>query len=452
MTGDGLAAALAAIVGPAHVLTADDERAGYEIDWTRRWHGRARLVVRPGSATEVAAVVQACGEAGAVIVPQGGNTGLVGGGVPRGGEVVLSTRRLEGCEPVDGAELSVVAGAGTTLAAVQRVAAAAGLAFGVDLAARDSATVGGMVATDAGGLHVLRYGTMRRQLLGVEAVLASGETVDRLRGPAQHASGYDLSQLLAGSEGTLGVITRVRLRLVPALAHRVVALVGVDGPAAAVALTSRLRAGVPSLAAVEVFHHDGLELVVAHRGMAPPFASSRPTYVLAEAASTGDPTDELAAALADEADVAVASDSVGRDRLWALREGHTEAVSVAGVPHKLDVALPLAAIAAFEQDVRSAVAARWPGAQVITFGHLAEGNLHVNVLGPPSDDTAVDDVVLGLVVAAGGSISAEHGIGVAKRDWLLRSRGHAEVAAMRAVKAALDPAGLLNPGAVFGPD
>ena len=451
MTVDPLASSLAEVVGDGNVLTDDDVRAGYEVDWTRRWRGRARLVVRPSSAAQVAAVVRSCAAAGAAIVPQGGNTGLVGGGVPRSGEVVLSTARLQTLDDVDQAGPSVTAGAGVPLASVQRAAQDVGLVFGVDLAARDSATVGGMVATDAGGTQVVRYGSMRAQVLGLEAVLADGSVMDRLHRPAKTSSGYDLVSLLAGSEGTLGIITRVRLRLVPESTHRAVALLGVDGPAAAVGLVASVRRSVPSLVSLEVFHANGLDLVCRTAGLPQPLPVRWPTYVLIEAAGAVDPLPELHEVLAPQPEpaVAITADSGGRARLWAYRDRHTEAISTLGVPHKLDISIPLERLPAFEDDVRHAIGERWPTAVVITFGHLAEGNLHVNIIGPDPADDGVDDAVLELVVAAGGSISAEHGIGVAKRTWLQRSLPPGELAALRAIKAAMDPSAMLNPGVIL---
>lgn len=447
-----LESALAELVGPAHVLTDPDLRASAEVDWTGRWRGSCRAVVRPGSTTEVAAVVRACAMAGAPIVPQGGNTGLVGGSVPVGvpGAVVLSSRRLTALSPVDAAG-TVVAGAGATLAAVQAHARAAGWEFGLDFASRDTATVGGAVATDAGGLRVLRWGPARAQVVGVEAVLASGAVLSRVDGPVKDSTGYDLSGLLCGSEGTLGVLTRMRLRLVPPLpAERAVALVGVDAVSAAGALLASARRGLPGLAAAELIGASALSLAVG-LGMPAPLTGAWPAYVLLEVAGAG-ALDALAGALAADGvgDAVLAGDATGRARLWRYREELATAVAAAGVPVKLDVSLPAPALAAVWDALPTTVSAVAPGAQVVLFGHLAEANLHVNVLAvPPDREAVVTDSVLRLVAAAGGSISAEHGIGRAKARWLGLTRSEAEVAAMRAVKAALDPAGLLNPGVLL---
>jgi FAD/FMN-containing dehydrogenase len=434
-----LESALADVVGAEHVLTDPDLRASYETDWTGRWRGACRAVVRPGSTGEVAAVLRACADAGAPVVPQGGNTGLVGGSVPAGvpGAVVLSTRRLTALGPVDAAG-TVVAGAGATLARVQAHARAAGWAFGLDFASRDSATVGGAVATNAGGLRVLRWGPARAQLVGAEAVLASGAVLSRVDGPVKDSTGYDLSGLLCGSEGTLGVLTRVRLRLVPPLpAERAVAVVGVESVAAAGAVLAALRRELPGLAAAELIGRSALALAV-RQGVPDPLPAPWPAYVLVESPGGLDELTDALAGAPGVGDAALAGDAADRTRLWRCREELTPSISAAGVPVKLDVSVPADRLA----ELWDALVDR-PG--TVLFGHLAEGNLHVNVLGA-ADADAVVEAVLRLVADAGGSISAEHGIGRAKARWLALTRSPAEIAAMRAVKAALDPGGLLNPG------
>jgi FAD/FMN-containing dehydrogenase len=457
---DPLGRDLAAVVGEAHVLTDPSLTAPYETDWTRRWSGRARCVVRPRDTAEVAAVVRVCAANGAAVVPQGGNTGLVGGAVPAGGEVVVSLTRLDDLEPVDVLAGQLTAGAGVTIARLQDHAAAAGLAYGVDLAARDTATVGGTIATNAGGMHVVAHGTTRAQVVGLEAVLADGSVVSRLGGLVKDNVGYDLPGLLVGSEGTLAIVTRARLRLVPRLAHRLVALLAVDDLAAAVALTAHLRGRMAGLTAVEYIEQAGVDLVVERAGVADPFPGSRhPAHLVVEVAGAEPPTELLAAAVAEAPgirDVAVAEDGPGRLRLWAVREAHTEAIAAVGVPHKLDVTLPLGRIAAFRDALGTLVAVRWPDARLLVFGHLADGNLHVNVLGadpaePDPDDDGLDRAVLELVAEHGGSISSEHGIGRQKAAYVHLGRSDVDVAAMRAVKRALDPDGRLNPGVLFPP-
>jgi FAD/FMN-containing dehydrogenase len=449
---DDLFTALAAAVGRDHVLTDPGLRESYERDWTGRFGAPATCVARPADTTQVAAVLAACAEHGATVVPQGGNTGLVGGGVPRGGEVVLSLARLDDVGDVDPATAQLSAGAGVTMAALQEAARAAGYEAGVDFAARDSATVGGLVATDAGGARALGHGTVRARVAGLEAVLADGSVVDRMHGLLKDNAGYPLPALLIGSEGTLGVVTRVRWRLVPARPARVAALIGLPSLAAAEQAMGTLRRELPSLEAADFFTDEGLDLVLGHLEREPPVAERSPAYVMIECAARTDPTEELAAGLeaAGIEDAVVADDTASRERLWRFREAHTEAIAAEGVPHKMDVGVPLSQLAAFARGVGEVVAERAPGARTVLFGHLGDGNVHVNVLGPDPDDDAVDVAVLELAAACGGTISAEHGVGVAKAAHLGLVRGAGELAAMRAIKRALDPAGLLNPGAVLG--
>ncbi len=364
---------------------------------------------------------------------------------------MLSTRRLSSLSDVDSGG-NVVVGAGTSLAAVQRHARSAGWEFGLDFASRDSATVGGAVATNAGGLRVVRWGPARGQVPGVEAVLASGTVVSRVDGPVKDSTGYDLSGLLCGSEGTLGVLTRVRLRLVrPLPASRAVALVGVSSIDAAVAVLASVRSRLPGLAAAELVGSSAMSLVVG-LGLPAPLPDPWPAYVLLENAAA-DADHELAAVLsADPAvgDAVLAADAADRARLWRYREEVTSAISAAGVPVKLDVSVPAGSLSSVCSALPAAVAAVARDARVILFGHLAEASVHVNVLDvPAAREDAVSESVLRLVASAGGSISAEHGVGRAKARWLGLTRSSAEVDAMRAIKAALDPAGLLNPGVLL---
>ncbi|GAA2077412.1 FAD-binding oxidoreductase [Actinomadura alba] len=450
MDTDPLVTGLTAAVGDAHVLTDPQVTAAYTTDFTRRFSGPARLVVRPADTAEVARVVGVCAEEGASIVPQGGNTGLVGGGVPRGGEVVLSLRRLASVERIDATAMQVTAGAGVPLAELQRSVRAEGLDFGVDFAARDSATIGGMIATNAGGERVLRYGTTRANVAGLEAVPADGGVLERLTGLPKDNTGYDLSGLLVGSEGTLAVITRARLRLVPRPTGRATALLALGSLDDAVSAVTELRA-LDSLELAEFFLADGLELVCRTSGLPAPFPRPYPVYLLVECAARHDPADELYAALDELAcveDAVVAVDRADRHRLTAYRERHTEAINSVGVPLKLDVSVPLTALAGFVEDLGSLLDSV---ATSYLFGHLAEGNLHVNLLGAGDRAEELTDAVLRQVAAVRGSISAEHGVGRAKARWLELSRSPTEIAAMRAVKQALDPRGLLNPGVLLPP-
>ncbi len=446
----GLEHALAEIVGAQHVLSDPELTSSYERDYTGRWEGAARLVVRPGDTAQVAGVMAACARHRAAVVPQGGNTGLVGGGVPRDQEVVISLQRLDEVGEVDTALGQVTVGAGATLAALQAAAHAADQDAGLDFGARDSCTVGGVVACDAGGARALRHGTARAHTVGLEAVLADGSVISRLNGLSKDNAGYDLPALLVGSEGTLGIITRVRWRLHPLLPARVAALVPVGSAREAAELLAALRTAAPTLESCDFFVDEGLRLVLEHQRRQSPIRTPAPMYVLAECAGLTDPTEELAAALesVDIGNALVADDTAGREGLWRLREGHTDAINAAGIPHKLDVGIPLGQLDRFLDAVPDVVRAAG-GERVILFGHLGDGNVHVNVLGAAPDDARVDDAVLELTLACGGTISAEHGVGVEKAHWLERARGKADVAAMRSLKNALDPDHLLNPGAVL---
>jgi FAD/FMN-containing dehydrogenase len=456
-----LTARLREIVGETQVLTDPGLTSSYETDWTGRFHGIASVVVRPATTEEVSAVLLACGDAGISVVVQGGNTGLVGGGVPSGGEVLLSTTRMTGLEPVDLAAGQVTAGAGVRLAVLQAHARSAGLDFGVDLAARDTATVGGLIATNAGGIRVLRYGSMHAQLLGLEAVLADGSVVSRLGGLPKDNAGYDLTSLLTGSEGTLAVVTKARLRLVAAEAARCVALIALAGTAEAITLLAVLREHVgPNLSAAELMFDEGVELVRAGSGLPRPFAEPAPAYLLVECAGRQDPSDLLMEVLSEapgviDANVATAGDPGGQRALWQYREGHTEAVNAAGIPVKLDVAVPLGELPGLIDVLPAIVKAAAPQATAYIWGHLNEGNLHVNVVGAlgaggsQAAAAAVEEAVLRAVADRHGTISSEHGIGRAKAEWLGLSRSPAEIAVMRAVKSALDPTGLLAPGVLL---
>lgn len=409
---------LADAIGSANVLTDPDSLVGFRTDWTRRFSGLALAVCRPASAEEVARILRICSAHGTPVVPQGGNTGLVGGSVP--GEeqaVILSTTRLTDASPVDAVGREVIVGAGVTIAALQQTAASAGLSYGVDLASRDSATVGGTIATDAGGVRVCAYGTTRAQVLGLQAVLADGSIIDRLTGPRKDSGGYDLSQLLTASEGTLGVITAARLRLVePLPAGRITALVGVRDLTHALALLQR------GLLAAEWVESSVMALTGG--------PTSAAGWLLLEGLDLDLPDDAM-----------VAIDHADRARLWSWREAATDAVATLGVPTKLDVALPLQTIAEFRAELSDVVGSN----TAYVWGHLAEGNLHVNVIGPEPSESLTERV-LRLVAAHHGSVSSEHGIGRAKREWLHLTRSPAELAAMARVKWALDPTGLLNPG------
>ena len=443
--------ALTAVVGARHVLVDPELTGAYTTDWTGRFRGAAAAVVRPADTDEVAAVVRTCAAHGTSIVVQGGNTGLVGGAVSAADQVVVNLQRLDAVTDVDPSTGQLTAGAGVTIARLHDAARDAGWDYGVDFGARDSATVGGSIATNAGGIRLLRHGDTRRQLLGVEAVMADGSVISHLSGLEKDNTGYHLAGLLCGSEGTLGIVTAARLRLVAGTDERVVALLAFADVTTAVEAAWTLRHDLPTLDAAELFLADGLDLVCRSLDLRRPFPEHHAAYLLVEAAGTSDPTAELAAAIdrLGAADVAVATDARRRAELWRYREAHTEAINTVGAPHKLDVTLPAPVLAAFFDEVVEAVRTVAPDARTWLFGHAADGNIHVNITGVDPADETVDDAVLQLVAARGGSISAEHGIGTAKRRWLHLARSPAELAAMRAIKQALDPSDLLNPAVLF---
>lgn len=422
---------LADALGPdaaSHLLTDVDLTASYGTDWTRRWSARPLAVVRPAQVEQVAAVLDACARHGVTVVPQGGNTGLVGGSVPGRDDqaVIVSLTRLDRLGPVDRAERQITAGAGVTLAVLHRRARDAGLVYGVDLAARDTATVGGTVATNAGGLRVCRYGDTRAQVVGLSAVLAGGTVLDRLHGLPKDGAGYDLPALLIGSEGTLAVITEVRLRLHQPDPPGVTTLIGCTSLADAVGLLPR-----DDLRMAEVMTRAGVEVVCSVTGLPEPLTRPWPVYLLIETPDLPDLPDDV--------------EAVVDDRLVTYRERHPEAIATLGVVHKYDIALPLAIL----DSVLGEVAAALSPHQLYVYGHIAEGNLHLGVVGPPPDDAQIDATVLAIVAGHGGSIASEHGVGRIKAGLLPLNREPADIAAMRAIKAALDPTGLLNPGVVL---
>lgn len=447
-TALALMAALRSAVGDEHVVMDPDLMAQHIIDWAGRFGGPALAVARPADTAEVSAVLHACHAAGVPVIPQGGNTGLVGGSVPaadaRQPPVILSTRRLAAIGEVDLRSGQLTAGAGATLAAVQAAARSVGWVYGVDLAARDSATIGGTVATNAGGIHVIAYGMTRAQVVGIEAVLADGTVVSHLAGLLKDNTGYDLAALMCGSEGTLAVITAVRLRLHRPPGRTSVALIGCASYADAMdRLVTAVDPAVRLLAA-EVVDETGMDLAGAVIGQPSPLAARHPVVLLLEVVDGGDASGFRNL---DDADVIVGLDAAERDRLWQFRERQSEAFSALGVCHKLDVSVPLTVLPECADELRSLVDS-WPGVtHAGVFGHLADGNIHVEVHGPEGPE--VDVAVLACVARYGGSISAEHGVGRAKVAELHLCRSAAEIGAMAAIKQALDPAGILNPGVLL---
>jgi len=454
------------IVGATHVL-AEGDLAAYELDWRKRYRGRAHAVVRPGSTAEVAAIVRACVAHGVPVVTQGGNTGLVGASVPdaSGTQLLLSLTRMNRVRAIDAANLTMTVDAGCVLQQVQEAAAAQGLLFPLSLAAEGSCTIGGNLATNAGGTQVLRYGNARELCLGLEVVSASGEIWNGLTGLRKDNTGYDLRHLFVGSEGTLGVITGATLKLYPQPAASGTALAAVASLTDAVALLqlaqSRLGA---SLTGFEVMERHALGLVRTHfPQLAQPLPPVAWTVLLEQSDSeSAEHARALFEALLETAlerglvsDAAVASSLEQAKAMWHLRESIPMAQSVQGPNIKHDIALPISAIPAFVERTDAALRHAFPGVRLVNFGHLGDGNLHYNVQPPDGADAnayllehehAVNTLVYDAVGEFGGSISAEHGIGALKRDELALRKSPVALGLMRAIKHALDPQDLMNPG------
>ncbi|MET0473993.1 MAG: FAD-binding oxidoreductase [Mycobacterium sp.] len=443
---------LAAIVGAKYVSTDPDVLSGRCVDYTGRYRGRASALVRPGSDDEVAAVLRACRDAGSSVTVQGGRTSLVAGTVPEHDDVLLSTERLSAVGDVDTVERRVHAGAGATLAAVQRAASDAGLVFGVDLAARDSATVGGMASTNAGGLRTVRYGNMGEQVLGLDVALPDGSVLRRHSEVRSDNTGYDLASLFVGAEGTLGVITSLDLRLHPAPAQRITAIAGFDDLDALIAVGREFR-DADGIAALELIDARASALTAEHMGVGAPVDGS--WQLLIELAGDVDHTERLADAL-ERGDLAgepaVGVDTATQQRLWQVREAIADVLGVYGPPLKFDVSLPLSMIQEFATAAAQLVAEHAPDAIPVLFGHVGEGNLHLNLVRCVLDvekERALYSAMMALIAQCHGNVSSEHGVGTRKRDYLTMSRTDADISAMRALKTAFDPDGYLNPAVLF---
>jgi FAD/FMN-containing dehydrogenase len=451
---DSFIKGLAEIVGAKNVLTAENDTAPYTTDWRRQYRGAALGVVRPASTAEVSAVVRLCAGAGIAIVPQGGNTGLSGASVPTGRqqEIVLSLARMNRIRQLDALNDTLTAEAGCVLADIQRAAGDAGRLFALSLAAEGSCQIGGNLSTNAGGVNVLRYGNMRDQVLGIEAVLPDGRVWDGLRGLRKDNSGYDLKQLFIGAEGTLGVITAAVLKLHAKPTASATAWVAVENPQRAVELLSRLRETCGDrLTAFELLSATCASAVFAHR---PAIRNPLPGgawYVLVELADsgTGDALNRLLEQALDTAlaqNAAVAKNDAESKALWSVRESVPEA-QFANVKH--DISVAISKVPQFIERAGAALAAAFPGAAIYCFGHVGDGNLHYNIgdaalLATRRDE--VNRIVYDVVAALEGSISAEHGLGQLKREEITRHKDPLELELMRAVKRALDPQGLMNPG------
>jgi FAD/FMN-containing dehydrogenase len=446
---------LACAVGSDDVVVDRELLVAYEQDATGCFGAQALCVVRPSSTEEVADVLRICSATRTRVVIQGGNTGLAGGGVPCDGEVVIRMDQIAEIVRRDEDPWHLVAGAGATLAMVREAAREDGMEFALDFPARDSATVGGMVATNAAGPTALRWGPMRAQLAGLEVVTATGSVLSRLVPVSKDNAGYDWPALVAGSEGTLAVVTRARLRLHTVPAARDVFMIGANDPADAVQHATRLRATLGSrLEALDFIDRISIELVCAVRRLRDPLARPHSVYlvgtVLTEHEDERSALELVAEALPQIGDEAVvgAVDGAARQRLWQYREAINEALRAQGEVHKYDVSLPLNRLPEFATAIRADLR-RIPGLSVYLYGHLGDGNVHVNILGITGPHRTIDDLVLRRVAALEGSIDAEHGVGLAKRDHLALTRSGAELDLMRDLKRVLDPAGILGGGRVF---
>ena len=457
------------VVGAEHVLTRPTDLSAYERDWRKRWNGVAGAVVRPRTTLETAEVLRLCAADGIAVVPQGGNTGLVGGGVPSddGSQVLLSTRRMNAIRAIDVDNLTVTAEAGCVLQHLQESAQARGLLFPLSLAAEGSCTIGGNLATNAGGTQVLRFGNARDLCLGLEVVTPQGEIWDGLSGLRKDNTGYDLRGLFIGSEGTLGLITAATLKLFPQPAATVTALAACRTLADCVRLLNLARGRLDAgLTGFEVMNRFSLDLVARHFPQHPRPLSDAPWTVLLELSDAEGESaararlEALLQAAFDQTCVndAVIAESLAQSRaLWHLRESIPLAQAEEGLNIKHDISVPVSAIPAFCERTDAALEASLPGVRLVNFGHLGDGNLHYNVQAPRGDDARqflmahearVNEIVYDAVQACGGSISAEHGVGQLKREELTLRKSPVALDMMRRIKAALDPQGLMNPGRV----
>jgi FAD/FMN-containing dehydrogenase len=459
--------------GAKAVTTDARDIAPWLNDWRGRFHGRSPAILSPDTTAGVAQAVRLASQYAVPLVPQGGNTSMVGGATPApdGSALILSLRRMNRIRSIDPAAGLAVVEAGVILADLHAAVAAQGMRFPLTLGSRGSATIGGLASTNAGGTQVLRFGTMRGLVAGVEAVLPSGDIHDGLAALKKDNRGYDLDHLLIGAEGTLGVITAVTLRLYPAVAQRAVAWVGVADPEAALTLLRRLERATDAIESFEIVPGDSLALVLRHiAGTRAPLAGRHAWHVLIEA-TTSDPAIEspasllerlLAPAIADGlvADATIAASEAQAEAFWRIRDSLSEAERASGPAVQHDISVPVATMPRFMIEAAAAAEARFPGTHATAFGHLGDGNVHFHVRAPVGTDPAhwyagdaplVTRFVHDLVVAAGGSISAEHGIGQMKRAELERLSSPARLASLRAIKAGLDPRGIMNPGKLVAP-
>lgn len=459
-------ARMKAVVGPRGLIDTPDDMAPYLVERRDLYHGRAAAVLRPASTAEVSTLMKIAYETDTKVVPQGGNTGLVGGQIPfEAGDVILSLARMNHVGAVDALNNTLTVEAGVTLAAAQEAAAKADRLFPLSLASEGTCQIGGNLATNAGGTAVLRYGNARELVLGLEVVLANGEIWDGRKGLRKDNTGYDMKQLFIGSEGTLGIITGAVLKLFPRPRAVETAFVAVPSVEASVDLLRRVdRMSGGLVTTFELMPRIGIELLLKHQaGASDPLSAPSPWYVLVEmSAGDGSLGETMEATLAaameagEASDATIATSDMQRAKLWALREDMSDVQRREGGSIKHDVSVPVSRVAEFIATASAAVKAAMPGVRPVPFGHVGDGNIHFNLSQPMDADKAkfiarwdemnaiVHDIVRGL----GGSISAEHGVGLMKRDEIAATKSPVEIEMMRAVKRALDPKNILNPGKV----
>ncbi|MCQ6256088.1 FAD-binding oxidoreductase [Pseudomonas sp. Q11] len=467
---DTLIQSIEQVVGAAGLVRDPELMHSYLTDWRNAYQGRAALVVRPATTEEVAAVVRLCHDARVALVPQGGNTGLCGGSIPdsSGRQVVLSLTRMKRIREIDLANETITVEAGVILQQLQEAASQAGRLFPLSLGAEGSCTVGGNLATNAGGTAVLRYGNMRELTLGLEVVLPDGRVWHGLRGLRKDNTGYDLKHLFIGSEGTLGIITAAVLKLFPATHSTATAWVALPSPQAAVDLIGHVRSlCADRLTGFEMMSRQSLEFVLDHvAGCSDPLQGPHPWYALIELRDTvpDAPLDSLLESGLGHAfeagwviDAVIASNQTQAAALWALREGISEAQNHEGPSLKHDISVPVSQIPAFIERADSALQQKFPGVRIVSYGHMGDGNLHYNISKPlghadapfKAQEQAIMQVIYQMTSAFNGSISAEHGLGQAKPEAAAHFKDPLEIELMRAIKRTLDPAGLMNPGKVF---
>ena len=453
------------IVGEGGWTTDEHELEPHLVEWRGTWRGNTPIMVSPDSTEDVAEVIRECRKAGTSVVPQGGNTGLCGGAIPDpdGSQVLLSLSRMNRIRAIDPDDHSIVAEAGCTLASIQRAAADVDRFFPLSLAAEGSCQIGGNLSTNAGGINVLRYGTARDQALGLEVVLADGSIWNGLRSLRKDTAGYDLKHLFIGSEGTLGIITAASLRLFPAVLHPRTALLALESPDQAIRLLALLRHRLADrIQAFELLPDRAIRFVNRHMpDIRVPVSPDHPWYVLLE--TSGDSSDETEKQLMQAmemdlvVDAVIAKNRAEAEDMWRMRHSISEAQKREGASLKHDISVPVGAVADFIREAGEAVTERLPGIRPVAFGHVGDGNVHFNLSPPeaakPSEFLAQREsmatIVYDVVDRFGGSISAEHGIGQAKRDHLQTYKSETEITLMRTLKSALDPDNLLNPGKVI---